>query len=402
MSGAPGSVVVVGAGLAGVTTAEYLRAHGYDGRLTLIGAEDEPPYDRPPLSKDVLTGKSALDEVRLHPEGWYADRQVGLRLGVAAQEIRPAERAVVLADGTVERADAVVLATGGTARRLSVPGAEHPSLLTLRTARDAVRLRERLVPGTRVAVVGAGLIGAEVTASAVALGCEVTLLDPVTPPLVGVVGPEIARVLHAQHEQHGVDLRRGSVGRVESTGSGVRLHIGDGVVDCDVVVVGIGIELNLDLAHSAGLAVDGGVLVDNAGRTSNPAVFAAGDVARRVGAPREEHWDAALREGEAAAAGVLGQPAPAAKAPWFWSDRYDTHLEGVGSFTTADRTVVRGELTADFTAIALRGGGLVGAVAVNRPQEIKALRRLLDRNVPVDAAMLADESVDLRRLARGV
>ncbi|ONI84645.1 hypothetical protein ALI22I_29335 [Saccharothrix sp. ALI-22-I] len=404
--GALRSVVVVGAGLAGVTAADELRANGYDGRLVVVGAEAELPYDRPPLSKDVLLGKATLADVRLRPESWYADRAVELRLGVAVQDVRPAERRVFLGDGTAEHADAVVLATGGTPRALTVPGADHPAVLTLRTAHDVERLKSRLAPGARVAVIGAGLIGAEVTASAVALGCDVTLLDPVAPPLAAVVGPEIARVLHAQHGQHGVRLVHGAVDRIDGRGDRVLLHLGAVVVEADVVLVGIGIELDLALADAAGLATDRGVLVDEVGRTSNPRVFAAGDVARAVGPggplPRVEHWDAALREGQAAAAGVLGLPAPAPRPPWFWSDRYGTHLEGVGEFDPVDLSVVRGDIAAlDFTAIAVRGGRPTGAVAINRPNEIKALRRLIERGTPVDPGRLADPSVDLRSLARG-
>ncbi|MFD1151464.1 FAD-dependent oxidoreductase, partial [Saccharothrix hoggarensis] len=250
----------------------------------------------------------------------------------------------------------------------------------------------------RVGIVGADLIGAEVAASAVSLGCEVTILDPAAPPLAPVVGPEIAAVLHAQHERHGVRVLANGVRAVEDQGDRVRLHHDGGVVTCDVVVVGIGIELDLSLAVDAGLATDGGVLVDDAQRTSNPHVFAAGDVARRTGQRRTEHWDAARREGRAAGRGLLGLPAPEPGAPWFWSDRYATRLECVGEFTGADETVVRGDLHGDFTAIALRGGRLAGAVAVNRAADITALRRIVGQ--PLDADRLRDGSADLRALAR--
>jgi 3-phenylpropionate/trans-cinnamate dioxygenase ferredoxin reductase subunit len=228
----------------------------------------------------------------------------------------------------------------------------------------------------------------------------VTLIDPSALPLAGVVGPDIAALLHGQHRRHGVRVIEGAVSAVRSVLSdGVRLELsGSGVtVDCDVVVVGVGIERDLGLAIAAGLATDRGVLVDEQHRTSNPHVFAVGDVARAVGPPAE-HWDAALRGSAVTAAAVLGVPAPPRRAPWFWSDRYDTHVEVVGEFVGAADTVIRGtpaELS--FTAFAMRAGRCVGAVSVNRPREMAAVRRLVDRQMPVDVD-LGDDSVDLRAM----
>jgi NADPH-dependent 2,4-dienoyl-CoA reductase/sulfur reductase-like enzyme len=391
------NIVVIGAGIAGVSASEHLRALGYEGRLTLIGAEEQLPYDRPPLSKDLLLGKKNAAEVRLRPASWYSDNDIVVRLGVPVRELRAGEAEVVLSHGAAEPADAVVLATGGRARKLPVPGADHPAVTTLRTLAEAELLRDRLVAGTRVGIVGAGLIGAEVAASAVALGCDVTLLDPVSRPLERVVGAEIADALHAQHRRNGVRLVEGVVTAVDPRGDGVRLSLVDSAVDCDLVVVGVGIEHDLSLATGAGLDTDRGVLVDHEQRTSHPRVFAAGDAARLRGGPPTEHWDGALREGRAAAAALLGRPAPEPTAPWFWSDRYGTHLEVIGEFAGA--TAVRGALGSDsFTAFAVREGLLVGAVAVNRPADMRAVRRLVDRRVPVDVEALGDESVDLRAL----
>jgi 3-phenylpropionate/trans-cinnamate dioxygenase ferredoxin reductase subunit len=404
---APASIVVVGAGLAGVGTCERLRALGYDGRLTLIGAEDQLPYDRPPLSKQFLVGDGNAEEIRLRPASWYADADVRLRLGTPVREIRVADGDVVPERGVPEPADVVVLATGGRARPLAVPGADHRAVTTLRTLRDSMFLRDRLAPGARVGVVGAGLIGAEVVASAVARGCAVTLVDPSALPLAGVVGPAVADILHDQHRRHGVRLIRAAVSAVHGNGDGARLLLDSGAtVDCDVVVVGIGIEHDLGLASTAGLATDRGVLVDDHQRTSNPHVFALGDVARVAGPdgsrPRTGHWDAALRGSAVTASAVLGVPAPPRRAPWFWSDRYDTHVEVVGEFAATAggvATVVRGTLAdLSFVAFAVRDGRCVGAVSANRAREMAAVRRLVDRQELVDVTRLGDDSVDLREM----
>ncbi|MFJ6676167.1 NAD(P)/FAD-dependent oxidoreductase [Actinosynnema sp. NPDC091369] len=380
-------VTVLGAGLAGVSAAGRLRELGYDGRLTLVGGEDRPPYDRPPLSKDLLLGTKGPDAIALRPPGWYDDNAIELRLGEPASEL-------VVGDDEV-----VLLATGGVPRRLPVPGADHPAVTTLRTVADAEALSARLLPGARVGVVGAGLIGSEVAAAAVARGCAVTLLDPAARPLERVVGPEVAEVLHAQHRRHGVDLVLGAVSEVEDRGAGVRLRLADGAsVDCDVVVVGIGIEPEVALAAAAGLAVDRGVLVDEAQRTSHPRVFAAGDVARPLDRPATEHWDAAVREGRAAAEAMLGRE-PVRGTPWFWSDRYGTRVEVVGELPGGP-SVVRGSLGGSFVAFALRDGAVVGAVAVDRGADMPAVRRLVERGVVVSPDLLADESADLRGLVR--
>lgn len=380
-------VTVLGAGLAGVSAAGRLRELGYDGRLTLLGTEDRLPYDRPPLSKELLLGTKGVHDIALRPPGWYDDNGIELRLGVTATELAVGDDEVVL------------LATGGVPRRLRAPGADHPTVTTLRTVADAEALSARLLPGARVGVVGAGLIGSEVAAAAVARGCAVTLLDPVARPLERVVGPEVAEFLHEQHRRHGVDLVLGAVSEVEDRGAGVRLRLADGAaVDCDVVVVGIGIEPEVTLAAAAGLEVDRGVVVDGTQRTSHPRVFAAGDVARPLGRPGTEHWDAAVQEGRAAAEAMLGRE-PVRRASWFWSDRYGTRVEVVGE-PTGGPSVVRGSLGDSFVAFAVRDGVVVGAVAVDRGADMPAVRRLVDRGVAVRPDVLADESVDLRTLVR--
>ncbi|WP_327341725.1 NAD(P)/FAD-dependent oxidoreductase [Streptomyces europaeiscabiei] len=402
----PSRIAFVGAGLAAVSTCDALRAHGYDGELVLYSAERGLPYDRPPLSKDVLLGKARREDVLLRPEQWFDEQRVDLRDGTPVRAVRPPEGGVELADGSVAAADRIVLATGGTPHPLPVPGGDDPAVHPLRTWEEAERLRERLLPGTRVTVVGAGLIGAESAAVAVALGCRVTLVDPVPVPLAAVVGDDIAGALHRRHSAEGIEVITAGVERMErrpgATQLLVRLAGYGGVLAADTVVAGIGIRPATQLAEAAGLRVDNGIVVRTGQRTSHLNVFAVGDVARRDGhRVRHEHWEAAQRDGEAAALGILGLPVPEQGAPWFWSDRHGVRLEAVGTMADAERTVLRGAMDSGaFTVFGLRGDRLVAAAAIDRPRDIKAARRIVDREITVDAARLADESTDPRTLAR--
>ncbi|WP_427918323.1 NAD(P)/FAD-dependent oxidoreductase [Streptomyces sp. cg40] len=399
-------IAVVGAGLAAVSACDALRAQGYDGELVVCSAEHGLPYDRPPLSKDVLLGKARRSDILLRPESWYEAARVDLREGAAVQAIRPHEGGLELADGRTVAADRIVLATGGIPRALPVPGGDDPAVHLLRTWEDAERLRERLLPGARVAVVGAGLIGAETAAVARALGCRVTLIDPVPVPLAAVVGDDIAGALHRRHSAEGIEVITAGVERVEHRpgGLGVLVHLnGYGApVAADTVVAGIGIRPATALAEAAGLHVDNGIVVRPGQRTSHPNVFAVGDVARLDGhRVRHEHWEAAQHDGEAAAHGILGRLAPEPGATWFWSDRHGSRLEAVGTMADAERTVLRG--TPDdgsFAVFGLRGDEVVAAAAIDRARDIKAARRLVDRGVTADPAQLADESADLRTLLK--
>ncbi|WP_149823017.1 NAD(P)/FAD-dependent oxidoreductase [Streptomyces tailanensis] len=400
----PRSVAVVGAGLAAVSTCDALRAQGYDGELVLYSAEHGLPYDRPPLSKDVLLGKARREDILLRPEAWYGEQRVDLREGTPVRVIRPYEGGLELADGAVVTADRVVLATGGTPRALPVPGGDDPAVHLLRTWEDAERLRERLLPGARVAVVGAGLIGAETAAVALAMGCRVTLVDPVPVPLAAVVGDAVARALHERHTAEGIEVITAGVERVERRDGEVALHLGGGggVVVADTVVVGIGIRPATELAEAAGLAVDNGVVVQEGQHTSHPHVFAVGEVARREGhRVRHEHWEAAQWGGEAAAHGILGRGVPRRGASWFWSDRYGVRLEVVGTMGQAERMVLRGDPHGgSFTVFGLCGDRVVAAAGIDRPRDIKAARRIIDRGVAVEAGVLTDESADLRAVLR--
>ncbi|GAB4098084.1 NAD(P)/FAD-dependent oxidoreductase [Sinomonas halotolerans] len=420
----PARIVVIGGGVAGFSAVRELRRRGFDGALTLLAPEGLP-YDRPPLSKGYLAGTEDAASLLLAPEAWYAEQRVEV-LAARAAALRPGEGAVELDGGRLLPADRVLLATGGVPRRLPVPGGE--AALVLRTREDADRLRRAFVPGALIAVVGAGLIGAEVASAARAAGAEVTLIDPLDPPLAPAVGEALARRLHAVHAERGVRTVAGTPVAIEGGthpgapgGAAHRVVLADGSsVPADAVVAGIGIAPDTALAEAAGIEADGGVLADASGATSLPAVFAAGDAVRpraADGSPaaRVEHWEAAVRSGEAAAAGMLGQEptgaAPGAGspagpgAPWFWSDRHGSHVEAVGTLdpgrSPGARTVLReldGVPVAAF--LVARDGHLLGAASVDAPLIVRAARRIIDRGIVPDLARLADPAVDPRRLTR--
>ncbi|KAB1652853.1 oxidoreductase [Pseudoclavibacter chungangensis] len=397
----PERIVVVGGGLAAYTLGDALRSLGHRGEVVVI--EKEPAmYDRPPLSKAAFAGDIALDGLAF-ASGGKLDA-LGLRLlsGRTVVGIDPDAGAVTLDDGTVVEGDAVVLATGGSARRLALPGSDLPVVHVLRTFADALAIRAAAVPGARILVAGAGLIGAELTASLRSRGVEVTLIDNVEVPLVPAVGQPLAERLHAMHAAHGVDVRVATISSLEAARHGWSAELSDGTaLRIDAVVVGTGIVPNVELAEAAGLDVDNGILVDRDHRTSHPRVHAIGDVARTRSTDgtlhrREEHWEAARLDALELAAVLVGQaPAPRG-AGWWWSDRYDVHVEGVGRMTGDGTAVFRGE----DVAFHLEGRLLVGAVSVNDPHAVRAARRLIDQRIPVEAAELADPTLPLRELLR--
>jgi NADPH-dependent 2,4-dienoyl-CoA reductase/sulfur reductase-like enzyme len=406
------SVVIVGGGMAGVAAARELRAKGFDGAISIIDSAGLP-YDRPPLSKDFLLGTTTADALLLALPSWYETESVTPVTGHTAVSVDPgsptAPATVTLDDGEVIAADAVILTTGATARRLPINDSGAENVHVLRTIDDAVRLRGRLGAGTRLFIVGAGLIGAEVASTASALGAQVTLIDPVSPPLGRIVGDDLATFLHEHHARNGIRSIHGTVAEflTDAAGncSGARLDSGE-LVEFDELLIGIGIVPSTGLAESAGLDVDNGILVDEWGRTSSPRVFAAGDVARvRLASgellPRTEHWEAARVDGIAVASAVLGDSIEREPHDWFWSDRQGLHLEVVGSLTADGETVLRGEWGDEpFALFRVSEGRLVGAASVNDSMAVRAARRLIDLGIPVDAATLADPATSLRKLVR--
>ncbi len=401
------TIIIVGASLTGGRAAETLRQEGFAGRIVLIGAEPERPYERPPLSKDVLRGEAPAEKVYLRPSSYYDEQGIELRLGIRAAALHPKEHAVELANGERLAYDRLLIATGASPRRLAIPGADLAGVHYLRTLGDALALRAELAGAQRVAVIGAGFIGAEVAASCRMLGREVTVLEVLSVPLQRALGDRVGEIYAAIHRDHGVDLRLGEgvaairgAGRAEEvvTASGQR-------IPCDLVVIGVGVHPEVGWLEGSGLAVQNGVVVDELCRTSIPDVYAAGDVANwwhpvlgeRL---RVEHWDNAQNQGIAAAKSMLGKGEPYAPVPYFWSDQYDLTLQYVGHASGSDEIVFRGPVEPTrLLAFYLRDGRLRACLGINRLREVSAVRRLLRSGIPVSREQLEDETVDLRKLA---
>jgi 3-phenylpropionate/trans-cinnamate dioxygenase ferredoxin reductase subunit len=382
--------VIVGAGLAGAKAAEALRDQGFDGSVTLVGAETHRPYERPPLSKDYLAGKADHDSVFVHDAGWYGEHAVDLRTGVAATAVDLAAHRVDLADGTGLAYDKLLLATGSSPRTLpDVHGVHY-----LRDLEDSDRLKKVIATGGHLVIIGAGWLGLEVAAAARQAGSRVTVLETLALPLLRVLGPEIAQVFADLHTAHGVDLRFGV--RVEEIRDGM-VRLADGTrFDADAVLVAIGATPNVGLAQEAGLAVRDGIVVDANLRTSDPDVFAVGDVAnahypvldRHL---RVEHWATALNQPATAAAGMLGVDARYDELPYFFTDQYDLGMEYLGHGDGADQVVVRGDLAArEFVAFWLRDRRVLAGMNVNVWDVTDAVKALIRSGRQVDPAALAD------------
>ncbi len=402
------TAVIVGAGLAGGRAAETLRAQGYDGRLVLIGAEPERPYERPPLSKAYLEGVSPRARLFLRPADWYHAQEIILRTATAVVELDLGRQLVRLDRGRPIGFDTLLLAPGAHPRRLRVPGAELAGVVALRTLADADALRQALAARPRVAIVGGGFIGCEVAATARRAGCAVTLFELGPRLLAAAVEPEASDFVAALHRAHGVSVCVGeSVASLHGAGRIEALVTTTGrVVDADLVLVAVGVDPRTELAEAAGLACDGGITVDAHCRTAHPNIFAAGDAAswwhpglgRRL---RVEHYDNAQNQGVAAARAMLGGPEPYAPIPYVWSEQYDATLQWVGDPRGADRSVVRGAPEAgSFAVFHQAGDRVVACLAVNRFRDLTAARRLIAAAAQVAPARLADPDTDLRQLVR--
>ena len=395
--------VIVGASLAGAKAAETLRAEGYDGRVVLVGTEAERPYERPPLSKDYLRGELERERIHVHPDGYYAEHDIELRLGRTAVRLDPAARAVELDDGARLEYDALLLATGAEPRRLPIPGAGLDGVLTLRDVGDSDALRARLDAGGSVVVVGAGWIGAEVAASARMRGLDVTVVEPAPLPLARVLGDELGAIYRDIHAEHGVRMLTGTgVEGFEGAGRVERVRTADGtLLDCDFAVVGVGVQPRTQLAEQAGLDVGDGVLVDERLETSAPGVFAAGDVARAFHPfygerLRVEHWANALGQGPAAARSMLGGREPYDALPYFFSDQYDVGMEYTGYASGEDRVVFRGDpASREFIAFWLRGERVVAGMNVGVWDVTDAIQALIRARADVDVRRLTDPGVPL-------
>ena len=399
-------VVIVGGGLAGAKTAEALRDEGYAGSIVLFAAERHIPYDRPPLSKAYLKGEQSAEDGVVLPESWYADHDVDLRLGTAVTSVDADAHEVVATDGSRTAYDKLVLATGASPRRSDLPGADLGGVLYLRTVEDSERLRDAFQKDANVVIVGGGWIGLEAGSAAREAGSNVTVLEMAEQPLLAVVGPKLGQSFAELHREHGVDLRTGvTVAAIEAAADSHKVAavvLGDGTsIQADVVLVGIGATPNTDLAVTAGLELDNGIVVDAQGRSSDPDIFAVGDVAnaetpalgQRV---RVEHWANALDRPPTVAKGVLGRAGDFDRLPFFYSDQYDLGLEYSGRGGREDDIVIRGDLAGrEYIAFWLDGDRVTAGMNVNVWDVQDDIQALIASRDAVDREKLADDGVPL-------
>jgi 3-phenylpropionate/trans-cinnamate dioxygenase ferredoxin reductase component len=400
--------VIAGAGFAGAKAALTLRDEGFDGEVLLVGAEAHPPYERPPLSKDYLRGESTFEQAQVEPRAAYADRGIELITGVEATALDPSAHELGLADGRTIAYDRLLIATGGVPRRPPIPGADLDGVQTLRTVDDSDRLQAALERGGALAIVGAGWIGCEVAASARQRGVDVTVVELADRPLERVLGPELGDFYAAVHRSHGVELLTGvQVAAIEGTGRAERLRLADGrAVDCDGVLLAVGITPDTRLAEAGGLDVDDGVLVDEHLAASAADVFAAGDAANafhpRYGHHvRVEHWANALEQGPAAARSMLDRGQAYDSLPYFFSDQYDVGMEYVGLHGPGDRLVTRGTMDASgFQAFWVSpDGDLTAGIHINDWDAIEPIKSLVGDGGAIDVDRLRDTGVPLAELA---
>jgi NADPH-dependent 2,4-dienoyl-CoA reductase/sulfur reductase-like enzyme len=397
------SIVIVGAGQAGGRAAEALRLAGHTGPLTLIGDEPHLPHERPSLSKDLLI-KRDLDSITwVRPRTWYAEVGISILNGRSVTSIDRTRGVAMLDDGTGISFDALMLATGARPRRLALEGADHPLGTYLRTIEDSRRLMPRLSPGTHIAVIGAGFIGLEVAAAARQHGCAVTVLERAEQPMARAVPPLIGEYFARLHAENGVALRTGiHIDRMTSRHGRVAIHPSEGdALIADAVVIGIGVVPNVELAAAAGLEVDDGILVDAYGRTEDPRIYAAGDVAnqfspllgRRL---RLESWHNAQNQAIAAARNMLGASIPYAQLPWFWSDQFGVNLQIAGVPQPGDEVVQRGALGhGPALTFYVRGGALAAVIGIDGGRDMRLAREIASAGGRVAATDLANPAVKL-------
>jgi len=401
--------VIVGAGLAGAKAAEALRKQGFDGRLVMLGAEHHAPYERPPLSKDYLMGKIPREKVFAHAHHWYTEHQVELRSGQRVTGLDRDTSEVRLVDGSVVSYDKLLLTTGASPRQLQVPGAGAVGVHYLRTLDDSDVLRATLATASRLVVIGAGWIGLEVAAAARLAGVDVTVVETAELPLLRVLGPEVAQVFADLHLAHDVEFRFKAALAEIITDNGVAtgVRLGDGTtIAADAVLVAVGAGPNVQLAETVGLHVDNGIVVDAALRTSDPNIFAAGDVAsafhplygRHI---RVEHWANARQQPKAAAASMLGKDASYDELPYFYTDQYDLGMEYVGFVEPGgyDRVVFRGDVAGrEFIAFWLSNDRVVAGMNVNVWDVVEPIKALIRSRAAIPASRLADAAIALTDL----
>jgi 3-phenylpropionate/trans-cinnamate dioxygenase ferredoxin reductase subunit len=398
------SVVIIGAGHGGATAAIELRRAGYGEPITIIGDEHVIPYHRPPLSKGWLRGEVGHESLALRPAEWYIENDVSLVLGNPAVHIHREAHRVALADESTLRFSHLIIATGARARRLALAGADLPGVLTLRNTVDADRLKIGMHSNARIAIVGGGYVGLETAASGRGLGAEVSVVERETRVLARVACPILSDFFTRVHRSHGVSFEFGAqlvqfIGRDRV--EGVELANGQ-VIACDTAIVGVGAVPNDDIARACGLLCSDGVVVDEHSRTSDPAVFAVGDVTRRPLARYErqvrlESVPNAIEQAKQAAAAICALPPPSDELPWFWSDQYDLKLQIAGLAFDCDEIVTRGDPAGNrFSLFHLRGNQVEAVEAINMPGDFMFGKALITRRTLIDRAKLADPGVPIR------
>jgi 3-phenylpropionate/trans-cinnamate dioxygenase ferredoxin reductase subunit len=401
--------VIVGAGQAGGWGAKTLRDTGFDGKIVMLGDERYVPHERPPLSKQVLLGEAEPEVCNLWPDDQWQTLNIEFRPMTRVAKIHRDAHEVETGRGERIKYEKLLIATGSRPRPLPSHGAELKGVFYLRYVGDAMMLRERLAPGAKVVIVGGGWIGLEVAAAAKKRGAEVTVVEFADRLCARALAPDMSEAILALHHKNGVDIRlKQSVARFEGDGEVQRAVLADGhVLECSTAVIGIGIIPNFEIAAEAGLDIDNGIVVDERGRTSDPDIYAAGDVTnhpnpllgRRV---RLESWENAQNQAIAAAKAMLGADAPAyGEIPWFWSDQYDANIQLVGLPERWDETAVRGDpASGRFVAFYLAGGKIVGAAGINTGGDVRFARRLIAAGAAATAAELSDPKVKLQSLAK--
>lgn len=401
-------IVIIGGGQAGAQVVQSLRQFGYEGDLVLVGDEAALPYQRPPLSKAYMKGELGEDRLYFKPAAWYEDNKVETLLSQRVEKIDRARRQVTLEHGGHLDYDALIIATGSRPRSLPVEGADLENVFDLRGLADVEHIQPKMIPGHRLVIVGAGYIGLEAAAVARQLGLEVTVLEMEQRALARVTSPVISSFYEALHMEHGVDVRCGArLARLKGEdGKLTHAVLASGEeIEADMVLAGIGIVPNVELAEDAGLPVKNGIIVDEDARTSDPRIFAAGDctvrpLAHYARTGRLESVHNAIEQGKLAAAAIMGKPRPALDCPWFWSDQYDIKLQIAGLSMGYDEIVVRGDIEAKkFAAFYLKNGRLIAVDAINSPPEFIASKRLIMSGASVASETLKDTSISMKEIA---
>jgi 3-phenylpropionate/trans-cinnamate dioxygenase ferredoxin reductase subunit len=401
-------VIIIGAGQAGGEAAFALREGGFAGPVTIIGEEPHIPYERPPLSKALLIGNNEPADTYLREQAAYDEHDIALQLNVTARSIDRSGKGVDLSDGSALAYDKLLIATGARVRRLDLPGANLAGVFYLRDIADSLAIREALTPGAKLVVIGGGYVGLEVAASARKRGCEATVIEVADRIMNRVVAPEMSTHFTDVHRAAGVDIRTDIAPEaIEGDGHVRELSLSDGSrIAADVIVIGIGVVPNSELAHDAGLDVDNGIKVDEFTRTNDANIFAAGDVTNHFNpllgrSLRLESWQNAQNQAIAAANIMLGGEEPHAEIPWFWSDQYDINLQMVGAPESWERVVRRdGGEDGRFTLFYMADGKLVAANTVDNARDIRPARQLIEKATPLTAEELADPGVKMQQLAK--